>query len=149
MSFSRKRKIIDEAGKSNVPLCMIHFSVSKNENYVSCQPETFQKLESIKDKRLAEPVGSALRMTDVCLQFPQVFSEQLGYHRDCYQNFTMNLGRLKAWKTEALSSGGSIESISGVSTEKRRRSSFPETVIFKPDCIFCKKEGRKVLKGRV
>ena len=32
-------------------------------------------------------------MADACVQIPSTFSDGLGYHRDCYQKFTMNLSQ--------------------------------------------------------
>ena len=51
----------------------------------------FEKLLDIKLLRL-ESTAEALRMADV--QIPSTLSEGLGYYRDCYQKFTMNLSRL-------------------------------------------------------
>jgi hypothetical protein len=52
-----------------------------------------KKLLDIKRRRL-ESTAEALRMADVCVQILSTFSEGLGYHRDCYQKFIMNLSRL-------------------------------------------------------
>ena len=104
---------------------------------VSCSVDCFEKLLDIKRRRL-ESTAEALRMADVCVQIPSTFSEGLGYHRDCYQKFTMNPSRLPA----------PPPSIAGSSDfESRRRSSLdPDKIIFRPDCIFCEKEGRKKVK---
>jgi hypothetical protein len=53
----------------------------------------------------------------------------LGYHRDCYQKFTMNLSRLPA-PPPSIAGSSDLES-------RRRRSLDPDKVIFRPDGIFC------------
>jgi hypothetical protein len=77
-------------------------------------------------------------MADACVQFPSTFSEGLGYHRDCYQKFTMNLSRLPA-PPPSIAGSSDFET-------RRRRSLDPDKIKFKPNCIFCEKEGRKKVK---
>ena len=61
--------------------------------------------------------------------------DDLGYHRDCYQNFTKNRRRL---------SDTTIESPTPSSSTKTRSSSAgKDNVLFTPDCIFCNKTGKK------
>ena len=60
-----------------------------------------------------------------------------GYHRKCYQRFTMNLGRLKASQV--------VEEESGPS--RRSSTSSSDGIIFSPDCIFCNKTGLKKIKS--
>ena len=67
-----------------------------------------------------------------------LFSEGLGYHRDCYQKLTMNLSHLPA-PPPSIAGSSDLES-------RRRRSLDPDKIIFRPDCIFCEKEGRKKVK---
>ena len=88
MSSRKKRK----AQQEDCAVCIIHSAKSKNENLVSYSVDCFEKLLDIKRRRL-ESTAEALRMADVCVQIPSTFSEGLGYHRDCYQKFTMNLSR--------------------------------------------------------
>ena len=52
------------------------------------------KLKVIRGKRLAQPEGSVHRMEDTCKLIPEDASKHHGYHRVCYQRFTMNLNRL-------------------------------------------------------
>ena len=88
MSSRKKRK----AQQEDCAVCIIHSAKSNNENLVSCSVDCFEKLLDIKRRRL-ESTAEALRMADVCVQIPSTFSEGLGYHRDCYQKFTMNLSQ--------------------------------------------------------
>ena len=67
-----------------------------------------------------------------------LFSEGLDYHGDCYQKFTMNLSRMPA-PPPSIAGSSDFES-------RRRRSFGPDKIIFRPDCIFCEKEGRKKVK---
>ena len=89
MSSRKKRK----AQQEDCAVCIIHSAKLNNENLVSCSVDCFEKLLDIKRRRL-ESTSEALRMEDVCVQIPSTFSAGLGYHRDCYQKFTMNLSRL-------------------------------------------------------
>jgi hypothetical protein len=89
-------------------------------------------------RRRPESTAEALRMADVCVQIPSTFSEGLGYHRDCYQKFTMNLSHLPA-QPPFIAGSSDFES-------RRRRSLDPGKIIFIPDCIFCEKEGRNKVK---
>ena len=113
-------------------MCVVHFPDSTCESlqYLSdCKgPENrLQKLQDIARKRLLEPADSYKnkRMED-------------GYNRECYQRFTKNLNRLKG-----------DDKTFQPSRSSRRSSENPERVIFKPDCIFCNKEGwkKKINKG--
>jgi hypothetical protein len=130
MSSRKKRK----AQQEDCAVCIIHSAKSNNENLVSCSVDCFEKLLDIKRRRL-ESTTEALRMTDVCVQIPSTFYEGLGYHRDCYQKFTMNLSRLPA-PPPSIAGSSDFES-------RRRRSLDPDKIIFRPDCIFCEREGRK------
>jgi hypothetical protein len=91
MSSRKKRTEQQE----DCAVCKIHSAKSNNENLVSCSVDCFEKLLDIKGRRL-ESTAEVLRMADVCVQIPSTFSEGLGYHRDCYQKFTMNLSHLPA-----------------------------------------------------
>ena len=71
---------------------------------------------------------------------PEELKPEHGYHRDCYQRFTKNINRLK-------SSTEDSETIEQPRTSGRS-STTSEKVIFKPDCIFCNKEGRKKIKEK-
>ena len=133
MSSRKKRK----AQQEDCAVCIIHSAKSNNENLVSCSVDCFEKLLDIKRRRL-ESTAEALRMADVCVQIPSTFSEGLGYHRDCYQKFTMNLSRLPA-PPPSIAGSSDFES-------RRRRSLDPDKIIFRPDCIFCEKERRKKVK---
>ena len=72
-------------------------------------------------------------MTEVCQEIPDDVIEGQGYHRGCYQRFTMNLQRLKTLAP-------TDEPSTSDSRTKRRASS--EAIIFESDCIFCNKAGR-------
>jgi hypothetical protein len=133
MSSRKKRK----AQQEDCAVCIIHSAKSNNENLVSCSVDCFEKLLDIKRRRLESTV-EALRVADVCVQIPSTFSEGLGYHRDCFQKLTMNLSRLPA-PPPSIAGSSDLES-------RRRRSLDPDKVIFRPDCIFCEKEGRKKVK---
>jgi hypothetical protein len=129
---SRKKR---KAQQEDCAVCIIHSAKSKNGNLVSYSVDCFEKLLDIKRRRLE---STAEWMADVCVQIPSTFSEGLGYHRNCYQKFTMNLSRLPA-PPPSIAGSSDFES-------RHRRSLDPDKIIFRPDCIFCEKEGRKKVK---
>lgn len=104
---------------------------------VSDSQLTLTRLKEVKEKRLAESIGSPQRMEDTCKLIPESLLEHHGFHRVCYQRFTMNLDRLTQ-----------PSSMSEASSSKRpsRGSLGGDKVIFKPDCIFCSSESRKKVK---
>ena len=130
----------DPAGQAGV--CVIHFTDSTSENFTYLTQDRLGKLQEICRKRLSEKVTSRYRMPDVCAQVPDTLSSRHGYHRDCYQRFTMNLNRL------CIPENLDQNSISqpGTSRPTRRLSEDKEKFIFKPDCIFCNKSGHKKVK---
>ena len=115
--------------------CIIHFEGIKTSPFtsfssLSAPKDRLDHLKSIGRERLAEPLESANRMTDVCLGIPSDVHENDGYHRGCYQRFTHNLHRLV---------GGGKTGITGSIEGKRVRRESSEKTIFKPDCILCNK----------
>ena len=130
----------DPAGQAGI--CVIHFTDSTSENFTYLTQDRLGKLQEICRKRLSEKVTSRYRMPDVCAQVPDTLSSRHGYHRDCYQRFTMNLNRL------CIPENLDQNSISqpGTSRPTRRLSEDKEKFIFKPDCIFCNKSGHKKVK---
>ena len=69
---------------------------------------------------------------------PDVCEYNHGYHRACYSRFTGNLNRLTEIPENEPSTSQGIHT--------RRQSTDKDKIIFKPDCLFCKKEGRKKVK---
>lgn len=122
--------------------CILHTNDSKMTQFtyfseLDKAEERFQKILDIRGQRLTQPLGSPHRMEQVCEQIPQNFTNTDGYHRDCYQRFTMNLNRLKP----ATQTGPQTQTRS-----KRSRSS--DGVIFDPKCIFCGSFGRKKVRRK-
>ena len=118
-------------------LCIIHVDGIKHGTFTDFsnlrnQNERLEELKNIRDRRLAEPLTSPYRMTEVSQDIPDEIVEGQGYHRGCYQRFTMNLQRLKSLTP--------TDEPSSQSRTKRRASS--EDIIFDTDCIFCNKAGR-------
>ena len=66
----------------------------------------FLKLQDVKQKRMNEPLGSANRLDEQCESMPMELMQNHGYHRDCYQCFTKNLGRLKTDMEDGASNIG-------------------------------------------
>ena len=61
----------------------------------------------IRDQRSQKALESPYRMKSICDQIPSSLDnidlEEVGYHRNCYQNFTKNLDRLHCNKPNASS----------------------------------------------
>ena len=100
--------------------------------------ERFDKILEIKRGRLAEPAASVHRMDRVCQPVPNNMKPENGYHRECYQRFTMNLGGLKTSQV--------VEEESGPSRGSSTSNS--DGIIFSPGCIFCNKTGLKKIKSK-
>ena len=98
-----------------------------------CWSHPCQILRGIKTRRLAEPLNSPYRMTDICQQIPDSLSSNHDYHWECYKRFTINLTRLRS-SAETLPSTSRLTRESG------------DSVLFKPECIFCDSEKQKKIK---
>ena len=132
----------EDVPRDREDVCVIHCVDSSSENFIHLTEERLVKLQEIAKKRLLEPASSSKRMSDVCSQVPEVMLRHHGYHRDCYQRFTMNLSRLAA----TASSRDSSKTAKNTCRPRRRSSEGTERFLFTPDCIFCNKPGRKKIK---
>ena len=97
----------------------------------------FHSIINIRDQRLSQPLSSPNRMETICEKIPDDFGECDGYHCDCYQNFTMNLNRLKP----------AAQSSNPERRSSQRKKSI-DNILFEPDCIFCRQFGRKKVKSQ-
>jgi len=139
-----KRRKKDSHGISETrtePECIVHIPGLKYGPVVlmaTAKDSTARlaRLKEIRDMRLAQPHGSVQRMTSTCDLIPNSLTEAHGYHRECYQRFTMNLNRLS---TPSVSSTPSC-------SKKSRRDSSVDKVLFSPDCIFCNSKARRKVK---
>ena len=129
------------------PTCIIHDDNCKSEDIILLSElknpeERFKKIHDVRAQRLAEPADSVHRKGSICEQVPAEYSSDMkyGYHRECYQKFTANLSRLKGEVATDIPE-------QSTSTLPRARRSTQERFIFKPDCIFCRKEERKKVKS--
>ena len=98
--------------------------------------EKFAFLHQIRVKRLAQPLDLSHCMKDVCNLIPETLDgddlEAVGYHRQCYQQFTKNQGRLKDLSD--------IEpSTSQAHRSQRKRSASETRILLPPQCIYCEK----------
>ena len=81
-------------------MCIIH--VDGLETYSTLKllsdnhnPEgRLRKLNDVGVRRMAQPANFVLRMEQSCARLPHQLRPEQGYHRECYQRFTMNLHRL-------------------------------------------------------
>ena len=97
------------------------------------------KLQTIRNRRLCEPLTSNYRMKEVCNQIPEdlddVDMDNTGYYRQCYQRFTANLHLLTRSDTDSAS------------TYHHSPRKCHSTQLFPLECIFCGKleikSGRK------
>ena len=92
---------VDDNDNVQKRICIIHFEDCKHEekfnHFHECQnaEERISKIHDIRRRRSDEPVSSAQRMDFVCQLIPNEMQPEHGSHRECYQRFTMNLGRFK------------------------------------------------------
>ena len=80
--------------------CVIHLDGIKHDSFTRFSDlmnpnDRLALLKSIRDRRLAEPLNSPYRMTDICQGIPDEIIENQGYHRGCYLtktawNFALN-----------------------------------------------------------
>ena len=97
------------------------------------------ELNRIKVLRLAEPKDSNHRMEAQCNSLPSEWAEEHGYHKACYKKFMRHLEKLHASPcsepdTQPTTSHGS------------RCHTQAESILFRPDCIYCNSEARKKVK---
>ena len=131
----RKSTELGDESVTRKKICIIHNEDSKAENFVHLKESSFQKICDIRDKRLSLPIGSNQRMEKECAPIPADISSDTGYHRDCYQKFTMNLKRLQV-----------VENEETTCTKRTSRGNGKESTIFSPECIFCNRSERKKIK---
>ena len=81
-----------------------------------------------KDFAKFMPASSPQRMDSVCQLIPNEMQPENGYHRECCQRFTMNLGRLKQ--------GEYVNEKSGIS--RRSSTTNYDGILFKANCIITK-----------
>ena len=151
MSVPRKRhkpdtNDTDDAAPTCLPTCIIHYEDCKSETInlladLKDPAGRFQKIQDVCKQRLSEPLHSIHRRTTICEQVPTSYAPELkyGYHRECYQKFAGNLSRLKGESTAETP-------VLCPRRPPRRSSTESDRHIFKPDCIFCRKEGKKKVK---
>lgn len=142
MEPRKKRKLDDAAGCGRV--CILHKKDSTCEQFTYISKtnnpnERFKRIKDIQKKRVSQPLDSPYRMIEICEQIPEEASDHHGYHRDCYAHFTSNLNRLKDCDSQSLTHK---------KRDSRRSSQDKDNTLFKPDCIFCNKEGKKSIKVR-
>lgn len=138
-------KMPKRLAKSNPPRaeqnCIIHYKDIKWTKFTKLSDlrdadERFQSICEVRDIRETQPADSVNRQQHICDQIPVQYDGSQGYHRECYQRFTMNIKRMKP-----------TAGASNYQPKKRtRRSSSADgkdKILFKQDCIFCGKEGRK------
>ena len=133
--YEQKRESADE-------LCSIHLEHSTCQSFKrisDCKgPENrLEKLQDIARTRLAEPEDSPYFMEHSCSLLTEELRPELGYYRDCYQGCTRN--------SYCLKGTGQLH--------EQARTSMPAAgtfnkIIFKPDCSFYNKEGKKKVKKK-
>ena len=101
MPKRKTRPESNSASKRPPSNCIIHIKTSNVSNFFRLSDhedpqERLQKICKIQVKRLKKPLGSSRRMQDMCKQTPPEFGDNDGYHRGCYQQFTIDISRLKA-----------------------------------------------------
>ena len=134
----------DVATKRPILSCVLHLKGIYHFEFISFSQvkdtpdEKLAYLDSVQDKRLAEPLDSPYCLTDICINIPNSLAnadlEAIGYHHGCYQYFTKNQNR--------LISNPSSTAVVPLSREPRKSSS--GTHLFPEECIFCDRLEKKV-----
>ena len=76
-------------------ICIIHTPACKSLKFTPINADSFKRLQEIRKERLLCPAGSFQRMENECQLLTQYENsknqdgETFGYHRGCYQNFTI------------------------------------------------------------
>ena len=84
----KKSKVAKPDSTSNV--CIIHTPSSSSHHFTNINSNSLKRLSDIRDERQQQPIGSSLRMDDVCKLFsqyensPVLPTQRLGYHTGCY-----------------------------------------------------------------
>ena len=87
---------------------------------------------------MSQLFGSAARMEKICEQIPDNLGgkslDEVGYHQQCYKNFTTNVRLHPSNEAHATSSGESI-----LSPRKSLPLGSKSRQLFPPECLFCDK----------
>ena len=125
--------------------CILHSSQLSNfGNFTKLRlskpspAEKLSVLHRIRDRRLKENVDSPLRMQRVCDLIPHSVNgldlDNTGWHRGCYQRFTMNLDRLQTAPPNFLEENA--RPLPPVYRSPRKKSA--DGIKFPKDrCLFC------------
>ena len=119
------------ANSEDGELCIVHVDglvcgpfqpLSETRDPEAC----LRNLKDMRTRRMSQPANSAYRMETSCARIPHELDKnfEYGYHRECYQGFTMNLHRLSP----------SVDPQPSTSKPKRRSSS--DQVLFAPTVYF-------------
>ena len=138
----------DKVPSKKVPLnqrCILHsWQVSNFGNFTKLKlskpspAEKLRALQNIRDRRLKENEDSPLRMQHVCDLIPDTLTgldlDNTGWHRGCYQRFTMNQDRLRTEPPNV--SEENARPLPSVYRSPRKKST--EGIKFPQDqCLFC------------
>ena len=85
------------------PSCIVHISGQHDGqlHVLLTSQDADGKLAGLKEickSRLFQPLGSIDQMIETCKLIPDVITENSGYHRECYQRFT-----IRQWKATCCS----------------------------------------------
>ena len=73
--------------------CIVHFGDLDDDSFIYLKDlkdaaGRLQFLQTVKQRRLAEPENSSRRYTTACNLIPDEVTENAGYHPSCYKKFT-------------------------------------------------------------
>ena len=114
-------------------ICVIHWPNSNGLNFTELTPQRLEKLKEIKDLHESSTTVSQ-RIKNYDDAIPQVVSSNEGYHRDCYNNFTKNIERVRELDSDESPNKRCRLSIGGADAN------------IKPSCILCGVVSRKQKK---
>ena len=124
----RKRKDAKLKSDKQEHHCIIHFTSVKDKKITRATATSFDKIKIVEELRKKQPLGSALKKSQICNEIPEQYEENHGYHRKCYQMFTTNLKELQNKECEITASRC-----------KRKVGNEKDGKLFSPNCVFCGK----------
>lgn len=122
--------------------CLLHplgESGATEGELIKFDKDHWSQVVSAKNRRSSQKRSKYLA---VCDRLPETFSSEFLYHRQCYKNFTAyrNLPDLPGEPCSSTSGHGAL--LLRSSTESLA-SAESTSGIFKKECIFCKKVGKR------
>ena len=131
----KKRKKESQMPETVEESCIIHFPSSKSRQFIHLNEERLNKLKKVADIKQRMPSKLQGNLKAISWQLPVTVQSGHGYHRSCYQLFTMKTNQLESKEQDKTT-----PKLKRMCSEKRDQKTFFQ------NCIFCEKESTKKVK---